>query len=72
MKIVFFFMALAVAGLAMTAVALSYYLLIFRLQTKKETALTYDPNHLRQSHKAIRILPEQKKMTRLDLLLLLS
>ena len=60
-----------IAGLAMTIAALGYYLLIFHLQTKKETAMTYDPNHLRQSHKAIRILPEQKKMTRLDLLLLL-
>ena len=60
-----------IAGLAMTVAALGYYLLIFRLQTKKESALIHDSNHLRQSQKAIRILPEQKKITRLDLLLLL-
>lgn len=60
-----------IAGLAMTVAALSYYLVIFRLQTKKESALTHNSSYLRQSRKAIRILPEQKKMTRLDLLLLL-
>ena len=60
-----------IVGFGITASALFYYLILFRLQSKKELSESRDGSNLRMQ-KAIIVRESQTKMGRLDYILLLA
>ncbi|MBR3470648.1 MAG: phospholipid carrier-dependent glycosyltransferase [Lachnospiraceae bacterium] len=63
---------LKLAGILMTVAALAFFLLMFRLQTDKELALTPQESAFRMAKPSLKITDEKTKMTKLDLALLLA